>query len=122
MSAGSFVISKYLCTATQDVHPIRVQPETLLISVAGTENTPPAGALSSPISAQSSQSRRALGVNARTITFKYPAPAPTGYKADSPITVPWLAEFPTPNFIKGAAVETEVGSAILVGTTPEKVN
>lgn len=122
MSKGTFVISKYDCEATASVHPIRVQPETLLISVAGTANSAPAGALSSPVSAQSSQSKRALGVNARTVTFKYPAPAPTGFKADSPITVPWLQPFPVGTFVKGVAVVTPDGTGVLVSTSPEKVN
>lgn len=123
MSNGPFEISSYACQATGTNHPIRVQPETLAIQLGGTANAKPAGATVLP-SAQVSQSRRALGINARTITFKFAeGAAPEGYKELSPITVPWLqnnAAFT--GAVPGVTVVTAYGqSAILVSTTPEKV-
>jgi len=122
MSAGAFKQSKYSCQATGDIHPIRIQEETESLTVNGVDNDPPAGALSSPVSAQVSQSRRALGINARTVTIKFPTTAPTGYKVGSPITLPWLSPFPTPAFIKGQAVTYLGGTGELVSFNEEKVN
>lgn len=123
MSSGPFQIESYACTATGTNHPIRVQPETLGITLGGTANAAPAGPAVLP-SAQVSQSRRSLGINARTITFKFPeGGAPDDYKELSPITVPWLqnnAAFT--GAVPGITVVNAYGNdAILVSTTPEKV-
>lgn len=122
MSAGPFQISTYSSTATGSVHPIRVQPETLGISLGGVANAAAVGTAVLP-SAQVSQSKRALGINARAITFKFPAGgAPTDYKELSPITVPWMVE--NAAFLSAVPGVTTVSaygsSAILVSTTPEK--
>jgi hypothetical protein len=123
MSQGAFEIRKYACQATGTSHPIRVQPETLAITLDGTANAEPAGDAVLP-SAQVSQSKRSLGINARTITFKFPeGGAPTGYKELSPITVPWLQNNTVfVEAIPGITPVSAYGStAILVSTTPEKV-
>lgn len=123
MSQGSFTTSRYGSETLGTQHPIRVQPETLDITLGGTANTPPVGTSILP-SAQVSRSRRALGINARTITFKFASGnEPTGYKPESPITVPWLQN--NTAFLSAVPGETVVNAygspAILVGTTPEKV-
>jgi hypothetical protein len=123
MSSGAFEISRYQCQATAENHPIRIQPETLAIQLGGVANAAPAGPAQLP-SAQVSQSRRSLGINARTITFKFAeGAAPDGYKELSPITVPWLqnnAAFTSA--VPGVTAVTAYGqAAILVSTTPEKV-
>lgn len=123
MSQGPFQISSYACTATGTNHPIRIQPETLEITLGGTANAAPAGATVLP-SAQVSQSKRALGINARTITFKFPeGGAPSGYKELSPITVPWLQNTTAfTSAVPGITAVNAYGSvALLVSTTPEKV-
>lgn len=122
MSAGAFTVSTYESTATGNVHPIRVQPETLQITLGGTANAGAAGTAQLP-SAQVSQSKRSLGINARTITFKFPeGGAPEDYKELSPITVPWLQDNAAFNdAVPGVTVVNAYGqAAILVGTTPEK--
>lgn len=123
MSAGAFITSRYGSNTLATQHPIRVQPETLEITLGGTANAAPVGTSILP-SAQVSRSRRALGINARTITFKFPeGGAPTGYKELSPITVPWLQN--NAAFLEAVPGETAVtaygSTAILVGTSPEKV-
>lgn len=123
MSAGSFVISRYGSNTLTTLHPIRVQPETLEIQLGGTANSAPAGAAILP-SAQVSNSRRAIGINARTITFKFAeGSTPDGYKPESPITVPWLQNNTAfLNAVPGVTAVTAYGqTAILVGTNPEKV-
>lgn len=122
MSAGSFLRSKYECLATGQIHPIRVQQETVDLNVAAVDNDPPAGALSSPVSAQVSRSRRALGINARTVTIVFRTAAPTGYKVGSPITLPWLSAFPDPGFIRGQTATYLATTAELVSFAEEKVN
>ena len=122
MSAGDFEIGKYESNTTGSIHPIRVQPETKALTVNGTANAYPAGTTDTPVSAQSSQSRRSLGVNARSVTIKFPTTAPTGYKVGEPIRLPWFTPFPTPAFIKGQAVTYLGGTGILVSYNEEKVN
>lgn len=120
MSSGAFINSFYNSNKTGDIHPIRVQPETLTLSVAGVTNTAATGPAGSPISAQVSQSKRSKGLNARTVTFKFTPTAPEGYLANSPITLPWLAgvgDFD--GFVAGDAISYQGGSGELVGTSAE---
>lgn len=120
MSAGRFTKSFYSSNKTGLIHPIRVQEETLALSVGGVANAAPAGPATSPISAQVSQSKRSLGLNARTVTIKFPTAAPTGYKVDSPITLPWLGgtgDFD--GFASGDSVSYLGATGEVVGTTAE---
>lgn len=120
MSNGSFTSSRYLSTKTGLIHPIRVQPETLTLVVNGVTNAAPAGAIANPISAQVSQGKRSLGLNARTVTVKFPAPGTSGYKADSPISLPWLNGDTAFNaFAKGQAVTYQGLTGEVVGTSAE---
>lgn len=120
MSAGAYINSFYNSNKTGDVHPIRIQPETLALTVDGVANAAAAGPAGSPISAQVSQSKRALGLNARTVTIKFPTAAPAGYKVDSPITLPWLAGVSDfDGFVKGDTVSYLGATGELVGTTGE---
>jgi len=121
MSSGAFVTSKYASTATATIHPIRVQPETLALQLGSTANAAPSGTAVLP-SAQVSRGRRSIGINARTVTVKFAAGSvPSGYKAESPITLPWLQEnsaFTTA--VPGTTAVTYLGqTAILVGKSPE---
>lgn len=123
MSNGSFVTSRYSSNKTGEIHPIRIQPETLTLVVNGATNEAPAGAATSPISAQVSQSKRALGLNARSVTVKFPTPGSTGYKADSPITLPWLAGVTAfDQFAKGQEVTYQGLTGSVVGTSAETAN
>lgn len=122
MSAGAYEIGRYECEATGNIHPVRVQPETKALSVNSVTNAYPAGATDSPVSAQVSQSRRALGINVRTVTIKFPTAAPDGYKVGEPIRLPWFQPFPTPAFIKGQTVSYLGATGELVSFEQEKVN
>lgn len=120
MSNGRFEKHFYSSNKTGLVHPIRIQPETLALNVGGVANASAAGPATNPISAQVSQSKRALGLNARTVTIKFPTTAPTGYKVDSPISLPWLAG--TDDFDSFAAGDTVTylgATGEVVGTTAE---
>jgi hypothetical protein len=92
MSQGAFIIVNYESNKLGTIHPIRIQPETQTLTIGSTSNTAPAGTAVLP-SAQVSQGKRKKGLNARSVTFKFaPGDAPTGYKEESPITLPWLQD------------------------------
>lgn len=102
MSAGKFVKSTYKSEAGV-YHPIRVQPETLALTLGGTANAAPAGATaatSSKISAKVSGSKKAIGLHARRVRIQFSdtvADVPVGYKPGSTTTLPVL----DPNLYNG---------------------
>jgi hypothetical protein len=126
MSAGAFILSKYpavyLSTA---IHPIRIQPETLALSLTvggtATANTAPTGAVTNPISARVSSSKRSLGLRPFLVRFKFSGTPPTGYLANAVITLPIL------NPVLRAAVKTTIGTylgaaIVVTGISPEVAN
>lgn len=119
MSAGAFETSRYE-DDNLNIRRIRVQPETLLLTINGTANSAPAGAIDSGYaSAQVSQGRRSLGCNARLVRVRFSGAPPTGYKPDSVITLPWLqqASYAALNPGQtGTYLETPI---VLVGKTAE---
>lgn len=89
MSNGPFLLTFYE-TALGNVCTIRVQPETVALQIGTTANAPVSGPSTAGFpSAQTSQSRRAIGINARRVRCVYEA----GASGDLPglsITLPWL--------------------------------
>jgi hypothetical protein len=122
MSAGNFITSFYASNRTGLVHPIRIQPETLALEIGGVANATPGGPATNPISAQVSQSKRSLGLNARTVTIKFPTAAPTGYAVGSTITLPWLNSANFDAISKSDAVTYLGATGEVVGTKPETAN
>lgn len=126
MSSGAFSFSKYQDTKdSANIRRIRIQPETLTLTVDAVANDAPAGDVNSYPRANVSQSRRAIGVNARTVSFKFTGTPPTGYKAGSILTLPWLTAS-TFGDVEGGMVGTyaPAGSAVAIevtGTSAEKV-
>ena len=94
MSAGSFVRTFY-ADDDGDIHPIRLQPETLAATFATVVNAAPAGPTDSDISAQVTGSRRGMGLFARYVTVKFTATPPAGYAANQvyKLTVPSLTVY-----------------------------
>lgn len=92
MSAGAFVRTFYQ-DDDAEIHPIRLQPETLQAQFDGADNDAPAGPVTSDISAQVSGSRRGLGLFARYVVMVFTAAPPTGYLAGQRyrVVVPTLA-------------------------------
>lgn len=119
MSAGAFLRSRYE-TNDNEIHPIRVQPETVALNIGGA-NVAAVGAFTSPISAVISRGRRAKGLIPRTVSIVFTAGAPAGYKDGSVIRLPIL----TPNLWSGiGAGETGTylgGTVEVVGKSPEIV-
>jgi len=120
MSQGAFQIVNYGSNKLATVHPIRIQPETLTLTIGGVTNSAPVGSAVLP-SAQVSQGKRKKGLNARTVTFKFaPGQAPTGYKPESPISLPWLQNNATFNgTFAGQAGTYQGGDIVVVGTANE---
>lgn len=121
MSAGSFVDSTYEMN-DGNIVAIRVQPETLTLDIDGA-NAPPIGAVSiGDLSAKVSGSKRAKGVNARTVTVEFTSTVPDGYEPGGIIRLPILtpAQFVS---INKRQAGTYLGNPIRVaGKSAETVN
>lgn len=89
MSAGPFTRSQYLAN-NGDIHPIRIQPETLTLTVGGVANAAPGGEPSSRISAKVSGGRRQFGLTARAVSFVWNGVVPEGYKTTGTLRLPLL--------------------------------
>jgi hypothetical protein len=121
MSAGAFQIAKYE-TDKGGLMPIRVQPETLALTIGGVANAAPTGTMTDAYgSARVGGGGRQHGVKARSVTIKFTGTPPAGYKADSPITLPVLTQVAWAGYSKGDT-GTYLGTAIVVTgvPTPEK--
>ena len=89
MSNGPFLLTFYE-TDLGNVVTIRVQPETVALQIGTTANAPVSGPATAGFpSAQTSQSRRAIGINARRIRCVYTAAA-SGDLPGLSIVLPWL--------------------------------
>lgn len=75
MSAGAFEFTRYEYNGGAIIRRIRVQPETLGLTLGGAANTAPAGALA-PVGLETLKFRsgnRGFGVKPRTVTVKLTA-------------------------------------------------
>lgn len=118
--AGAFTLSKYE-TDNDNVVPIKVQPETLTANV-GSANAAPSGAVEAGFpSAQVSKGRRAIGINARTVSVKFTATPPTGYATNATYRIPIMTKTVWDAATKGTT-GTYLGVAIIVvGKSPEAI-
>lgn len=121
MSNGPFSFTNY---ETNDgvIVGIRVQPETLALELDSVSNAAPAGTPAAGYpSAQTSQSRRAIGINARRVTCVY-TDAATGDLPGLRITLPWLV-LSTFNALPRNATGTYNGQPVrLANTLGEEIN
>lgn len=92
MSAGFFVTARYIAEyAAGQIHPILIQPETAAAQIGSIENSGSSAALTNPISARVSGSRRGLGLFARTVVLQAPANnPPPGYIPRGKTRIPAL--------------------------------
>jgi len=120
MSSGPFVLSTYE-TDNGDLVPIKLQPETLTATFAGTANAAPAGAVTPGFpSADVSRSKKSIGIHARTVSVKITDPA-------DPAGLPGLTRIAVPNptvynaIVKGAAVVCSAGTGTVAGKSSETI-
>lgn len=120
MSSGQFTIAGY-STDNADIVPIRVQPETLTATL-GSANASAGSTFAAGFpSAQVSQSKRALGINARTVSIRLTAEL-EGYKPDSILRVPVMTKARWDALGKGSTVTYQGTAGVVVGKSPEKIN
>jgi hypothetical protein len=112
MSAGSFVNSKYQAD-NGEIHPCRVQPETLTANV-GAANSPPAGAVTVPFKARSSGGNRAYGLKMRAVSVRFTGTLPTGYAANQTLRIPILSKAVYDAVVPGETTGTYLTAAIIV--------
>lgn len=122
MSAGGFVGAIYESNVLGETMPALVQPETLTLTLGNVANSSAGEDITLPLRVSMSRNRNALGVKARTVSLRWTATPPTGYKAGSvvrvPIMDPELFDAVNPNVTAG----TYLGAAVIcVGKTPEFV-
>ena len=125
--AGVFVKTAYQAsynTTTAQIHPIKVQPETLLASVGGVTNTAPAGTVTNPISAEVHKNKRAKGLHPRMVALKAPATAqPTGYAPGGITRIPCLttAFYTACANATSATVVTYLGASYTVSYVTDEI-
>lgn len=114
MSAGAFVRSKYQASYdTDQIHPIRVQPETIALAEDGAPtntNAAPTTDITNPISAIVSKGRRGLGLHPRKFNLQLTGTPPATYITGSKVSIPIL----TTTFYNSIAVGSDV---TYLGTT-----
>lgn len=125
MSAGEFEQGRYEASYDEtQIHPIRLQPETTdMIINPGAEQTTngyPTGAITNPISAQVSLTRRQIGLRARFITIRWTGTPPVGY--DNEVLKVVVPDRSTFNAIAiGTPVQYLNSPATVVSKEPERV-
>lgn len=125
MSSGSFTITKYAASYGDgdEIHPIRVQPETLTATIDGTANSAPAGAQTNPIQARVSGGKRQIGLLARYVTLQAPASnQPDNYQAGGITRIPALTEAFYNKATKGASCTYLTKTYTVVSRSRERVD
>lgn len=118
MSSGAFQYSRYVDDDGNDWR-IRVQPETLALTIDGTANAGGTGTGDVSGTVRTSQSRRAFGMKPRTVSFKFTGTVPDGYKGDPISNIPLLQEAIYDKALP-LATGTYLGSAIeVLSRSPE---
>lgn len=122
MSAGPFERSKYESN-DGEIYSIRVQPETLALTLGGSANAAPTGAVTQEVSARVSGGNRQIGLKARAVSLAWTGTPPTGYKAGELVRVPILTEDLYDSVTgNGATTGTYLGVGVaVVGKLPERV-
>ena len=129
MSAGKFTNAVYVGATPPKTtrYGVRVQPETLLLTIGGEPNSGSADAANQQAKAHVSGNHRTGGVSCSKVRFRWEpqtvAGAPDNYDPLETLTLPTL----NANIRAAAAVKGATGSylnknIVVVGTTPEYIN
>lgn len=81
MSAGDFQRSKYQ-SREGNIYRIRIQPETLGLTLGGTANSEPTGAIDQEVTAYVNKGAREYGIGARQVKVRYTGTLPDGYSGE----------------------------------------
>lgn len=120
MSAGAFSTTRYAAN-DGEIYPIKLQPETLALTIDGTANDAPTGGVTIDILAKVSRRNRAYGIKPRTVTIRFTAAPPTDYLANQLYTIPCLQPA-----IWNAAARSTTGTylstaCVVVGKSAESI-
>lgn len=122
MSDGAFITAAY-GSDNDSTHNIRVQPETLTLTVDGVANDEVATPVDSELRAMVSRGRQSVGLNARLIRVEVTNGGTTDIEVGSILTLPWLDPdtFGDATRPAGKAVTYRDGiTGIVSGNSPEK--
>lgn len=89
MSAGPFITARYLADDGTTIAPVRVQPETLTLTINGQANSSIASPATTKYFARTGGGCREIGMRTRRVNFKFDT-APTPYKQDAILSLPWF--------------------------------
>ena len=121
MSAGNFITSKYETSSPGlggAIMPVRVQPETLFLTIAGVGNEPPAGAVSLPLRVSVSGGNSEYGVKPRRAVLRFTGTPPTGYSGDD-VSVPLLTPAMAAAAVPGATGTYLLADVEVISAKPE---
>lgn len=119
MSAGAFLTTRYQ-SDEGGIYGIRVQPETVDLTIAGQTNNPPTGAVDQEGLARVSGGRRRIGIKARNVRFRFSGTPPTGYEEIGVLTLPCLTAAFYNNIPRSGGTGTYLGASIaVVGKSPQ---
>lgn len=119
MSAGAFSTTRYQ-SDEGGIYGIRVQPETLDLTIGGQTNDPPAGAIDQEGLARVSGGRRRIGIKARNVRIRFAGTPPAGYEDIGIITLPVLTQAFYNAIPRTGGTGTYLGAAIaVVGKSPQ---
>lgn len=126
MSAGAFTISRYEADYGDgtNIHPIKVQPETIDLATNGgtaETNAPPVAGITNPISAECASGYRCLGLHPRKVRMRLTGVAPAGYAPNSLVVLPLLNKAIAANLTPGTEMTYLGVTWVVVGTHPEGV-
>lgn len=127
MSAGTTVSSAYENNFGA-FFPVRIQPETLTLTLGGQANDAPVGpAPPNTPSAKISGGQREAGMICRKVRFRFSgATIPPGYKVNGILTLPVLTPGAYNAWGKGSTgtytLEGTAYDVAFVGKSPEKIN
>lgn len=127
MSAGDFTIVNYEADYNNtQIHPIRLQPETLQAEFGATAtpgegviNAAPTGVTNNPISALATLGRKQAGLRARFVVGRWTSTRPAGYSGNTfKLIVPDRSNFDGVNVGQSVRYLGQLGT--IVSKEPER--
>jgi hypothetical protein len=90
MSAGQFSTGNFYQSDAGDIYTVRVQPETLALTIGASSNNSATGPATVEGSARVQMGNREFGVKCRRVTLRWTGAVPTGYYENQILSVPCL--------------------------------